>query len=989
MNGIGPALAIVLALAVCATAFSQPATGYESFEEGVPDYFSATRADTISISPWHSKQGSQSLRWDWTAGEELLIRHGIGDVERVGGHRCTAGFSVWLYVEEPIAGTLVFEFIEGEQVTGSFRFPMDFSGWRQGRVGYQQFPEGQPTSDVDTIRIVAPDDPEAGTVFIDFIKYNTLTLRGNWVDPEKVSQWRPPVPDEERFPKPDEVMEAELAGIRKLLGPEMGTGIAQERVDALRAEVDALEIVRDEHGIRGPGIDAHYQYLSAPGDFGKKDVHYFPDEHGPGWCGMQTPAKMSSLAYRLARAYRDSNDPEQRARLAEAFLLVTDHVHDQALQAGSGFKWNWWVGGAWADAIFLMRDVLADARRLQGHLDFLLYTYGGGVIFREGDPPSHMDFYNLTVPRLLRQCLLQVEPAEQVRWLRAFKAMLERSMLQPKSAFKVDGSAYHHGGHYHSYACGAFAHLPPLFRDLNDTPWDISEPAHERLRRAMLAQRFYANRLDLPIALKGRSPFAPGYGVIRANVIDALGVLATCGSPDGEQQVDREVAAAYLRLMPEAAGNEPYVSLGIQPEPEPNGCFAMPYAGLLCHRRDNWLAAVKGQSKYVWGSERQAQRNCFGLFQGLGSLEILAGGDPVSAEASGRSHPGWDWRRFPGVTVPQVPLREIDLAWRSRGRVYSPETFVGGLTHGGQNGVFAMVINQAMPEDHTLTGKKSWFFFENAIVCLGSNITCDDPRYPTQTTLCQQALPKDADGAFIATVVDGAAVAGLPAQTTAGPETSHWFIDIQQTGYLIPEGHDTTVARRRQNSRDFFDTEETEGDFLSAWLDHGNAPEDAQYEYVVVVRATPEAMQDFVDARPYEVIRCDEDAHIVRHPAEGRWSCVFFTAQDIGAQAGDELLPIRAVDRPCLVMAEELESGTLVISVADPDLNLEDGVNQPLPLRVRVRGKWTLEEATGTLCDFPLADAAEDVSIASTDAEETVLEILCRHGASYDIALSN
>ena len=76
--------------------------------------------------------------------------------------------------------------------------------------------------------------------------------------------------------------------------------------------------------------------------------------------------------------------------------------------------------------------------------------------------------------------------------------------------------------------------------------------------------------------------------------------MALMGTPDGKEPVDREIAAAYLRLAPEAADKEPYRRLGIKPEPEPNGTFVMPYAALLSHRRDDWLVCIKGQSKYVW-----------------------------------------------------------------------------------------------------------------------------------------------------------------------------------------------------------------------------------------------------------------------------------------------------------------------------------------------------------------------------------------------------
>lgn len=981
-------IAVMLPIVVCASAQELQGVYHESFESGIPDYFTATRPDSLSVSPWHYKEGTGSLQWDWHAGEELLIRHGIGDVERVGGYRCKAAFSVWLYMEEPLADALVFEFREGETVTGSFKFPLGFTGWRQARPYYSAFPEGKPTSAVDTIRIAAPAAIEKGTVFIDFIKYNTLTYGGGDVVPETDSQWQPPVPDGQRFPKPETVTEAQVAGIRKLLGPDQGPGIEQATVDGLCKRVEALGIVRDEHGVRGPGLDAQYQYLCAPGQHGYKDIEYLTDENGPGWMGVQTPSAMSSLARQLASTYRASNDPDQRARLREAYLLVTDHVQDQVMQAGSGFVWNWWVGGNWADAVFLMRDVLAETGRLQARVDYLLYTYGAGAIFAEGKAPSNMDFYNLTVPRLFHLCLLQVEPAEQVRWLNAFRAMMELSMLQPTSALKIDGSAYHHGGHYHSYARGAFGSLPRLIRDLNGTPWRLSTEAHERLRRAMLAQRLYANRLDLPIALKGRSPFAPGYGTINPGDMHALGVLALCGTPDGTQEVDAEVAAAHLRFLPEKATEEPYLSLGIKPEPEPEGTFVMPYAGLLCHRRDDWLATVRGQSKYVWGSERQAQRNCFGAFQSLGSLQILAGGTPVTAEASGTKQPGWDWRRFEGITVPQVPIREIDQLWKSRGQVFSPETFVGGVSYQGRQGMFAMILNQPMPDGQTITGRKSWFLHDDQVLCLGSDISCGDARYPTQTTLCQKALTADEQGALPPTIVDGTEMTAFPNERMLEPSGPHWFIDTQQTGYWLPPGQDITVARTHQTSRDFYDSEETEGDFLAAWINHGTAPDNAGYEYLAVVRATPDVLAGLEARQPYQVFQRDAAAHIVRHTGGCLWGCAFFTPQEVARHTeGADTLPVAAVDRPCLIMAANAPDGDLALSVADPDLNLVDGANQPQPLRVTLRGAWRLLDVTETVCAWPLGEEPPEVHIVSSDAEETVLEIVCRHGAIYDIDL--
>ncbi|MBU0611267.1 MAG: hypothetical protein KKI08_25535 [Armatimonadetes bacterium] len=986
MSKIGLALgAIACVLIACVASQAQEGEYHESFEQGVPAYFTATRADSLSLSPRHSKQGKQSLRWDWRQGEALVIRHGIGDVTRQGGlgRNNRAGFAVWLYMEQPVDEALLFEFREGDKVTGSFRFPLQFTGWRQGRPYYQSFPTGQPTAAVDNIRVLAPTGTPQGTVFLDFLKYNTLTYSGRGIDPEKEARWQRPSPDEQRCPRPEHVTEAEVAGIRKLLGPDEGAGLDAAQVERLCAQVAALGIVRDEHGLHGgPSIDRHYQYCGTVGEHGARESVYWPDEHGPGWLDMQTPGATCSLAYQVARAYRTSNDAAQRRRLTDAFLLLEDHLYDQGVQAGAGFHWNWWVGESWATAVFLMRDVLAQTGHLQRECDTMLWNYGGEAIFREADPPSHMDYYHLYVFSILRACLVQVEPAEQVRWLRACKAMLERSMTMPTSALKIDGCAYHHGGHYFAYARNAFGTLPTLLLQLSDTPWRLGPEAHERFKRAMLAQRIYCNQLDLPLSLSGRRPFSGGQVISPAG----LETLARCGTPDGKEAVDREVAAAYLRLVPSAADKEPYQGLGIKPEPDPSGDFVMPYAALLCHRRDDWLVTVHGQSKYVWGTEREGNVNCFGLFEGIGNLEVLAGGTPVNATASGREKDGWDWRRFEGTTVPQLPLKQINEGWTS---ARSPETFVGGLSHRGRQGLFAMALNQPLPGQTTLTGRKSWFFCDDRVLCLGSDLTCDEAQCPTQTTLCQKRLPKDAQGAFAPTLLDGTALTAFPAEQSPDASQAHWFLDVQQTGYVLPAGQQLTVARQHQQSREYSDLGDTAGDFLTAWLDHGLAPNGASYEYLLVVRATPETLKQFAAAPPYRILQRDQAAHIVRDAASGLWACALFAAGEVTAHAvGGDTLQVKAVDRPCLVMQEPVREGRLSLSVADPDLNLDKGVNQLRPLRLTLRGAWHLQQAKATVCAWTLGDDETSVKAVSSNDAETVLEIVCRHGASTDLELT-
>ena len=162
-------------LPACAMAWGQEAE-YESFEDGVPAYFAATRAESLSLSPWHSKQGKNSLRWDWSAGEELVIRHGIGDVARLGGLQQQQGqlrrVGVHGRADLRCAGLRV------PRRRGSHRLlpvPAGVHRLAAGASFLHGFPSGKPTAKVDNIRIAAPSKAAKGTVFLDFIKYNTLT----------------------------------------------------------------------------------------------------------------------------------------------------------------------------------------------------------------------------------------------------------------------------------------------------------------------------------------------------------------------------------------------------------------------------------------------------------------------------------------------------------------------------------------------------------------------------------------------------------------------------------------------------------------------------------------------------------------------------------------------------------------------------------------------------------------------------------------------
>ena len=211
------------------------------------------------------------------------------------------------------------------------------------------------------------------------------------------------------------------------------------------------------------------------------------------------------------------------------------------------------------------------------------------------------------------------------------------------------------------------ANFPAVLQELHDTPWRLSPEAHERLRRAMLAQRLYANRYDLPLSLSGRSPFATR--------------TTACILPYGDQGTGRPGAAGNARRK--AAGRS-----------GSGGGLSAPGAG---GRRQGTLSQPGHQAGA--GAERDLRdalrRACSPIGATTGSPASRARAsmsgaarDRPSATATGCSRawgtwrsspaeipsaprpaaatgPGWDWRRFEGTTVPQLPLKELDKGWTS------------------------------------------------------------------------------------------------------------------------------------------------------------------------------------------------------------------------------------------------------------------------------------------------------------------------------------
>ncbi|MFD0961233.1 chondroitinase family polysaccharide lyase [Paenibacillus chungangensis] len=928
-----------------------------SFENDVPEQISASLGSRLSVSCRHYRDGAQSLRWDYRPGDRLTVRALIGYRPYVSNNRNQAisTFGLWIYSEQPKSGQLRFVFGRGEREDCAFSCGLQFHGWRTARVAYARDMEGVPAEDMDTLTIIAPEEEE-GTLYFDQLiscasvdpRHHTRDEQVPFVnrgaDEAANSHWL-------ALLRMDQALRSRLAEETAQLG---GSSVSAEEREGLRlmerrwddwlmeqhraksysleqleAFYLALRIKRQDDRVVGRTIDV---------------VHikgFYPASQSERLLSLNDAAdlrKVTDFLLELAVACRQSNDAAQKTQLEHWFIDTIVHLEDQGWAWGSSQGTAHHLGynmtGLYP-AAYLMRKVLREAGQLDRTQRMLSWYSGlGRICLPDEETEGNADVFNTTLTGMMCALLLIDKRDEAVVLMQRMKRWLDQCCLPARglrAMFKPDGAAYHHVNHYPAYALGGLRGLTPVVRLLAGTPFCLSIAAYETIRKSLLAMRFYSNKREWLLSISGRHP--TGKWTLEPEV---YGDMAMAALPNDSSDIDSEMAAAYLRLLQPGEETETSRYLrarGAEAESDPSGHWTMNYACAAYHRRDNWLVGVRGFSRYIWGNETYLNCNLYGRYIAYGHLQILGGGDPVNHRDSGFVPEGWNWNRWPGTTAKHLPYEELRADVRNVDRfsgfeemTLSDESFAGGTSLDGADGVFAMKLHEHGKYDGSHRARKSYFFFDRLIVALGSDIENNDRAHETETTLFQQALKRQ----DVPTVVGGeGAVTAFPMQTMSRTGDVRWLMDQSGNGYYVPAGQTIGLLRARQTSPHQKDDSPTVGDFATAWLCHGAAPSGGRYEYAVVVQSDPaemsrmaEAMRSEADAA-YRVLRHDREAHVVTECSGGTTGYVLFESTD---NLGAGLL--LGADTPCIIMLRECDGSKLKLSVTDPDLRLYEGVEQ-------------------------------------------------------------
>jgi chondroitin AC lyase len=331
------------------------------------------------------------------------------------------------------------------------------------------------------------------------------------------------------------------------------------------------------------------------------------------------------------------------------------------------------------------------------------------------------------------------------------------------------------------------------------------------------------------------------------------------------------------------------------------------------HRCANAFVSLRMWSNRIKAAEliNGEGLNCWHLADGL-LWVFLHGGEYSTRDVL----PALDWLRLPGTTVERKQLQPAE-GYKDWPPPAAERAFVGGAFTSA-HGVSAMELAAAASP---LTAHKSWFFFDDEVVCLGSDITCPTDN-PVETIVNQWPLSEA--GATL--IVDGATKASVLPWSEELQEPK--WAQCDGIGYLFPE-EGRIRAQRAWQSGTWRSMTETGSEqmhrnpILTLWLEHGAKAKSATYAYAIVPNQTARQMQAYEESDPFTILAHTSAIHSVRHNRTGAIGNVFWKPGSAGKLS---------VDRPCIVLSEEA-SHEFILAVSDPtheSSTFHVTINEPL-----------------------------------------------------------
>jgi hyaluronate lyase len=320
------------------------------------------------------------------------------------------------------------------------------------------------------------------------------------------------------------------------------------------------------------------------------------------------------------------------------------------------------------------------------------------------------------------------------------------------------------------------------------------------------------------------------------------------------------------------------------------------------HRTRDWAASVSMASERITYYENGNGENLHAWHTGSGMLYWWADGD--GGQYSDGFWPTVDPYRLPGTTASRKPLTDGEGGiW---GAARPAVSWVGGTT----DGTYGVSGQHLKGLSSTMEAKKTWFFLDDSVVCLGAGITGGDGT-GVETVVDNRNLGSDGTAAL---TVNGRTQPGdLGWSDTL--DRAGWAHLAGHGGYVFPGGTTLTALREERTGtwraiNTGCSTVEVTRRYVTLLADHGTDPADASYAYILMPGASERRTAARAQDRDWLVTLANSaSAQGIRVPSLGLTGVNFWAAGTVGKVTASA---------PVSVLIHEKRDGTAVIGVADP-----------------------------------------------------------------------
>lgn len=504
--------------------------------------------------------------------------------------------------------------------------------------------------------------------------------------------------------------------------------------------------------------------------------------------------------------------------------------------------------------------------------------------------------------------------------------------------FYADGSfiQHDHVPYVGSYGVVLLTDIARLMMLLSGSSWAITDPKQNVVLDAVEASYapFMTNGA-MADCVRGRaiSRMSGNDHDIGHEVVGSTLLLAD-GAPDRYGPRFRELASGWIRRdwfapylasagLPEIAAAKALLADGsVRPAPEPVYHRQFPNQDRIVHRRRDWSFTLGLSSDRIYRYECGNGENLHGWYTGDGMAYLYTAAD--LGQFGDGYWPTVDPYRLPGTTIGTEHRDDTASHGTSGPMAFDP--WVGGTDLAGRYGAVGMEFTSY---DETITGRKSWFCIDDAVVCLGAGITRTDDTHPVESIVEQRNLHADGANRLLVDARQQPAANGWSA-TFGRPRWAH----LAGVGGYVFDGRTPLRALRAERTGRWSDIDtgaDTAGTddpvtrrYLTMWFDHGAGPRDADYVYVLLPTASVSDTIRWSRRPNARVLANTARVQAVRVQRPGMLLANFFAA--------DQVDGLRT-DGPASV-ALNIERHQITVAVSDPS-RTGDSLTIGLPMPVR------------------------------------------------------